>query len=103
MIKDQLAHLIFNSMAILAACFWGLAANAQPLPPGALDELQKLAGNRIEAISIIGGDYAAAGGFYTFHGGDLADVSITKVGGSGAVTEPKPLGVGCLDWAPVLQ
>src|SRR5262249_18446186 len=51
----------------------------------------------------LGGDYAAAGGIYTFRGGSLADLSISKVGGGGAVASPSPLGLGGLAWAPVLQ
>src|SRR5260370_41837411 len=50
-----------------------------------------------------GGDYAAAGGNYTFRSGSLADLSITKIGGGGEVASPSPLGLGSLQWAPVLQ
>jgi hypothetical protein len=60
-------------------------------------------GNRVEAVTILGGDYAAAGGIYTFRSGSLADLSITKVGGVGAVASPRPLGLCRLEWAPVLQ
>ena len=77
---------------------------AQPvLPAGALEQFQKVVGNRIEAINILGGDYAAAGGVYAFRGGNLADLSISKLGGGGEVASLKPLGIGSLEWAPVLQ
>ena len=33
----------------------------------------------------------------------MADLSITKIGGSGLIASPKPLGLGNLQWAPVLQ
>ena len=80
------------------------AASAQPvLPPGALQQFQEAVGNRIEAVSILGGDYSAAGGIYTFRGGSLADLSISKIGGGGEVASPKPLGLGSVQWAPVLQ
>jgi hypothetical protein len=79
-------------------------ALAQPaLPPDALEQFQHVIGNRVEAVSILGGDYAAAGGIYTFRGGSLAELSITKIGGGGAVTSPSPLGLGGFEWAPVLQ
>jgi hypothetical protein len=79
-------------------------SRAQPtLPPDALQQFQKVIGNRVEAVTILGGDYAAAGGIYTFRGGSLADLSITKIGGGGEVASPKPLGLGSLEWAPVLQ
>ena len=76
---------------------------AQPiLPPGALEEIRKTVGDRIEAVSILGGDYAAAGGIYTFRGGNLADLSITKLGGGGEVASVKPLELWGLQWAPIL-
>ena len=79
-------------------------AFAQPvLPPDALQQFQQIVGNRIEAISILGGDYAAAGGIYTFRGGSIADLSISKIGGGGEVASTKPLGLGDLEWAPVLE
>jgi len=77
---------------------------AQPVvPPEAIAQFQSVIGNRVEAISILAGDYAAASGIYTFRGGTLADVSISKVGGGGVVAAPRPLGLGDLEWAPVLQ
>ena len=90
---------------LLALLLVGLlpAALAQPvLPPEALQQFQEVIGNRIEAVDILAGDYAAAGGIYTFRDGTLADLSITKIGGGGEVASPKPLGLGSLEWAPVL-
>ena len=84
----------------MLACLSGLA---QVVPPQAVEQLQQVVGNRIEAVSILGGDYAAAGGVYTFRGGTLADLSISKIGGGGEVASTKPLGLGSLEWAPVLQ
>ena len=87
----------------MSAVFSGSVALAQPvLPPDALQQFEQVIGNRVEAVSILGGDYAAAGGIYTFRSGSLADLSITKIGGGGAVTSPKPLGFAGLQWAPVL-
>ncbi len=91
---------------VLAAAFGfsGSLALALPvLPPDAIQQFQEVIGNRVEAVSILGGDYAAAGGIYTFRGGSLADLSITKIGGGGMVASLKPLGLGNLQWAPVLQ
>jgi hypothetical protein len=91
-------------VALAAGGFSTPLALAQPvLPPDALEQFQHVIGNRVEAVSILGGDYAAAGGVYTFRGGSLADLSISKVGGGGAVASPWPLGLGDLEWAPVLQ
>ena len=89
---------------LVAASLGGGIAGAQTfLPAGALDQFNQAVGSRIEAINILGGDYAAAGGFYTFSGGDNADLNITKLGGSGTVTSPMPVGLWGLNWAPILQ
>jgi hypothetical protein len=77
-------------------------AGAQSLSPAALDQFNQTIGARVEAVTILGGDYGAAGGVYTFHGGTLADVSIAKVGGGGNVSSPRSLGWGDMTWAPVL-
>src|SRR5262245_32190740 len=77
---------------------------AQPvIPSGAIQQLLDTIGNRVEALAILGGDYGAAGGIYTFRGGTLADLSVSKVGGGGNVADRRPLGIGCMEWAPVFQ
>ena len=92
------------AMGLVLASLLPAAAFAQPvLPPDALQQFKTVVGNRIEAVNILAGDYSAAGGIYTFRGGTLADVSISKLGGGGEVASPKPLGLGSLQWAPVLQ
>ena len=81
----------------------GLLARAQStLPPDALQQFQTVVGNRVEAVNILAGDHTAAGGIYTFRGGSLAELSITKLGGGGEVASLQPLGLGSLQWAPVL-
>lgn len=81
-----------------------VAGRAQPVvPPGAVEQFEHVIGTRVEAVTILGGDYGAAGGFYTFRGGSVANLDITKIGGGGDVTSPRPLGPDGLRWAPVLQ
>jgi hypothetical protein len=91
------------ALMVAAGLAGGIAGAQSLLPPVALDQLNHIVGSRIEAINILGGDYGAAGGFYSFSGGDKADLNITKVGGSGAVTSPMPLDLWGLRWAPILQ
>lgn len=76
---------------------------AQVVPETAVTQLQHAIGSRIEALTILGGDYASAGGIYTFRGGRLADLSMVKIGGGGDVTSASPLGLGGVEWAPVLE
>lgn len=79
----------------------GLAQSV--VPPEAIAQFEQVIGSRVEAVTILGGDYGAAGGIYTFRGGKLADLSVAKLGGGGIVAEPRPLGLGDLKWAPVVQ
>ena len=110
-------HRLFQSAVWIATQRWSLAgtmltlvaftpifAEAQPvLSPDAIEQFQRVIGTRVEALTILGGDNGAAGGLYAFRGGNLADLSISKIGGGGMVASPKPLGLGDFKWAPVLQ
>lgn len=81
-----------------------IAGQAQlALPPAAIEQFEHVIGSRVEAVTILGGDFGAAGGFYTFRGGNVANLDISKIGGGGDVTSPLPLGSNGLRWAPVLQ
>ena len=51
--------VVRGSVLLALVCLSGLA---QAVPPPAVEQLQQVVGNRIEAVSILGGDYAAAGG-----------------------------------------
>jgi hypothetical protein len=73
------------------------------IPPQAIEQFNHVIGNRVELITVLGGDYAAAGGIYTFRGGNLADLSLSKIGGGGDVAARRPLGLGGMEWAPVLE
>jgi hypothetical protein len=99
-LKARLPEVAF--VALMA--FAGASVFAQPVvPPQAVQQFESVIGNRVEAVTILGGDYGAAGGIYTFRGGDVANVSIAKIGGGGNVAEPRPLGESGLKWAPVLE
>jgi hypothetical protein len=79
----------------------GLSVRAQ-IPPAAIQQFEHVIGNRVEAVTILGGDNGAGGGIYTFRGGAVADLSITKLGGGGNIGPIRPLGETGLKWAPVL-
>jgi len=79
------------------------SAQLPAVPPAAVQQFQQVVGDRVELVSILAGDYGAAGGIYTFRGGNVADISISRIGGRGDVASPQPIGVGDLQWAPVLQ
>jgi hypothetical protein len=64
--------------------------------------------NRIEALTILGGDFGLSGGSFRY-GDQLgqfnADVKsdVTKGGGVGEVGDPRPLGDLGIGWQPILQ
>ena len=96
-------HFLLTPLSFVFGVLLPAASQAQPaLPADAIQQFQQVIGNRVEAVSILGGDYSAAGGVYTFRGGSLADLSISKIGGGGEVASTRPLGLGSLEWAPVL-
>jgi len=80
----------------------GRASDASAVPPQAVEQFQSVIGDHVETLTILGGDYNAAGGIYSYSGGNLVDISITKLGGSGDVTDPSTL-FGDVRWAPVLE
>ena len=73
------------------------------VPPQAIDQFEHTTGDRVEAVTILGGDYSAASGIYTFRSGSIADLNITKFGGGGDIGEPMELGIACIRWVPIIQ
>ena len=87
----------------LAIATHGVATADGLIPSAAVDQFSHTIGSRVEAVTILGGDYGAAGGIYTFRSGSLADLQITKFGGGGDVSAPMDLGIGDIKWSPVIQ
>ncbi len=71
--------------------------------PEIIEQLEHVTEQRIEAVTILGGDNGAVGGFYEFKTNDDIDLRITKLGGCGIVAPPRALGSGSIKWAPVLK
>jgi hypothetical protein len=65
--------------------------------------------NRIEALTILGGDFGLSGGTFTYRtpqpgqAGARVDSDVTKGGGAGDVGDPQPLGILGVGWQPRLQ
>jgi hypothetical protein len=70
------------------------------VPPQAVAQIESVISARVEAGTVLGGDESAAGGIYTFRGGSVAELGVSKIGGGGEVAAPLPL--GGLQWAPIL-
>ena len=79
------------------------------ITPAAVTQVRDATGNRIEALTLLGGDYGIAAanfrstGKFTF--GETADATlgITKFGGAGDIGDPQPLGSFPVGWQPRLQ
>jgi hypothetical protein len=102
--RIQIIQRVLMACATLLLGLWPGVALAQPVvPPEAIDQFNRVVGTRVEALTILGGDYGASGGLYKFRGGNVADLEISKLGGGGMVAAPRPLGEGEVTWAPVVQ
>src|SRR5271154_7266410 len=94
------ATLPFGFAAGLLTSLPSLAA----LTPDEINDLRNTIGNRVEAATILGGDYGIGGGSYFSSGGnDHVNINVTKFGGSGDVGSPQPLGNLGIGWQPSLQ
>jgi hypothetical protein len=90
-------RLIYLGMFLLGA---RLPAQAQ-VPPEAVAQLKSVISARVETGTVMGGDQSAASGIYTFRGGSVAELGISKMGGGGEVMALMPLGEK-FQWAPIL-
>ncbi len=73
-------------------------------------QLRTMLGDRIEALTILGGDFGLSDGHYKstatseFPGGPSStELSVTKIGGDGDVGDPQQLGDLNIGWQPRLQ
>jgi hypothetical protein len=79
------------------------------ITPAQASELRDAIGNRIEALTILGGDYGIAAadfrstGKFSFGESTDATLGITKLGGSGDIGDPQPTGSLPVGWQPRLQ
>lgn len=87
-----------------------LATPAQcQITPSQASQLRNAIGDRIEALTILGGDYGIAAanfrstGKFSFGETSDATLTVTKLGGSGDIGDPQPLGSLPIGWQPRLQ
>jgi hypothetical protein len=78
------------------------AQTLPPLPPGALQQVDQLIGNRVETLSILDTQSGATGGLFRSKTNDT-DVQVTNLSGRGMVAGPWALGNSGLRWAPVFE
>jgi hypothetical protein len=84
---------------ILSLLLLALPARAQTAAE--INNVRNTVGDRIEAATILGGDFGISGA--TFTGGNGGNLSISKFGGAGDIGDPEPLGDLPIAWQPRLQ
>jgi hypothetical protein len=86
--------------AAVLAWLWLAAPPAQAQITA--DDVRNMMGSRIEAATILGGDFGVSGASINSVSGDNK-LSISKFGGSGDIGDPMPLGETGIGWQPRLQ
>jgi len=74
-------------------------------------QLHNSIGNRIEALTILGGDFGLSGGSLKSTGSAMfrpkeytdTQLDVTKIGGAGDIGDPQPLGNSGIGWQPRVQ
>jgi hypothetical protein len=88
---------------------WLPSAAYCQITPSQASQIRDAIGNRIEALTILGGDYGIAAanfrstGRFSFGESTDATLGITKFGGSGDIGDPQPIGSLAVGWQPRLQ
>ena len=100
-----------RAAALLAAFLVSLFPVSGPcqITPEQASQLRNAIGTRVEALTILGGDYGIAAANFRSTGkfsfGESADatVTVTKLGGAGDIGDPQPLGSLPIGWQPRIQ
>src|SRR5271157_4687628 len=89
----------------LALMLSSVPAGAQLLTPYQQSYFSGKIGDRVEAATILGGDYGLGGGAYSSSGGNgsSVDFTVNKFGGMGDIYPIRPLGDLGIGWQPQLQ
>jgi hypothetical protein len=101
------AASLFPCAGVTAGALWlmtSVPAGAQFLTPYQQSLFNNKIGDRVEAATILGGDYGLGGGAYTTSGNSSsADINVSKFGGMGDIYPIRPLGDLGIGWQPQLQ
>jgi len=74
------------------------------ITPSQANRIASALGNRVEALTIEGGDLGLTGGSYRIRGSDDdMDMDVSKFAGSGEIGDPRRLGDLDIAWQPRLQ
>ncbi len=96
------------TIAIVAACSIATSVQAQ-VSVGQANQIRAANQDRVEALTIWGSDYSFTEGIFDSRGGlqqsptAEVDSQLAKLGGSGEIGDPQPLGSLPIGWQPRLQ
>ena len=95
--SGRLVQWLAVGLGMLASLATAAIAHAQVVPPGALEQLDTLIGDRVETMSILGTQSGGSGGTYLFDANDTA-LDIFRIIGRGDIGDPKPIGDSGVGW-----
>ena len=89
---------------VACGLFMAMPLRAQ-LTPAEISEFRNVVGDRVEAATILGGDFGVSGGAYNSinNNANNVNLNISKFGGSGDIYPIRPLGDSGIGWQPQLQ
>jgi hypothetical protein len=92
------------AMGLILAVLLPVAARCQ-ITPGQANQLREGINDRIEALTVLGGDYVLGGGSFSSTGNGPSDLTadVSKFGGSGEFSDLRQLGDLPIAWRPRLQ
>lgn len=106
------AHSCLRAAAMIALAVFGLRpdrGNSQ-ITPEQTTQIRSTTGARIEALTILGGDFGLSDGSFKSNGDGIfrpgstdTGLDVTKLGGAGDIGDPQPLGDLGIGWQPRLQ
>ena len=96
------------AVGLALACLVPIAARCQ-ITPAQASQPRDAIGDRIEALTVLGGDYGIAAanfrstGKFAFGESTDATLAVTKLGGAGEIGDPQPLASLPVGWQPRVQ
>lgn len=113
MVAGRWATRVRGFAAVVAWMALGLGPDVARAQIGAeqTQQLRNSIGNRIEALTILGGDFGLSDGSLKSTGSGMfrpneytdTHLDVTKLGGAGDIGDPRPLGDLGIGWQPRLQ
>ena len=88
----------------LAALAPVVPVEAQTVPPGALQQLDRVIGNRVETLAVLGSQSGVSGGAFVFDASDAdAEIDVFRLAGRGGLGSPRPIGDSGIGWNLVFE